>query len=127
MCSLYQEQTPNWPIYLPSLVYAYNVTPHSTTWFQPYELMFGCKAQMPCDNWLGPRHYKADGLKSKTAWLSQQLDSLVSAYKQALRLIHKTTQCNKACVSGKQLLILVGYHVLTLGSSHRPKQDSGQV
>ena len=41
MHSLDQEQKPNWPIYLPSLVYIYNVTPHSTTGFQPYELMFG--------------------------------------------------------------------------------------
>ena len=35
MHSLDQEQKPNWPIYLPSLVYAYNATPHSTTGFQP--------------------------------------------------------------------------------------------
>ena len=40
MGSLDQEQKPNWPIYLPSLVYASNSTPHSTTGFQPYELMF---------------------------------------------------------------------------------------
>ena len=44
---------------------------------------------MPCDNWLGLRHYEADGLKSKTAWLGQQLDALVSSNKQALKLIHK--------------------------------------
>ena len=25
---------------------------------QPYELMFGCKAPMPCDNWLGLSNYK---------------------------------------------------------------------
>ena len=112
MHSLDQEQKPNWPIYLPSLVYAYNATPHSTTGFQLYELMFGCKAPMPCDNWLGLRHYEAGSLKSKTAWLSQQLNTLVFANKQVLKLIHKTTQCNKACVSMKPLLILVGNHVL---------------
>ena len=55
--SLDQEQKPNWPIYLPSLVYAYNATPHSTTGLQPYELMFGHRAPMLCDNWLGLRHY----------------------------------------------------------------------
>ena len=53
MWSLDQEQKPNWPVYLPSLVYTYNATPHSTTGFQPYELMFGHKAPMPCDDWLG--------------------------------------------------------------------------
>ena len=67
---------------------------------------------MPCDNWLGLRHYEADGLKSKTVWLSQRLNALVSVNKQALKLIHKTTQHNKAHVSGKELLILVGNHVL---------------
>ena len=43
MRMLDQEQKPNWPVYLPSLVFAYNATPHSTTGYQPYELMFGCK------------------------------------------------------------------------------------
>ena len=52
MQSLDWEQKPNWPIYLPSLVFAYNATPHSTTGLQPHELMFGHKAPMPCDNWL---------------------------------------------------------------------------
>ena len=31
MRSLDQMQKPNWPIYLSSLVFAYNATPHSTT------------------------------------------------------------------------------------------------
>ena len=61
---------------------------------------------------LGLRHYKAGGLKSKTAWLSQQFDALVPANKQVLKLIHKTIQHNKAQVSGKDLLIPVGNHVL---------------
>ena len=67
MRSLDHEQKTNWPIYLPLLVFSYNTTPHSTTGFQPYKLIFGHKASMPCDNWLGLRHYEADGLKSKTA------------------------------------------------------------
>ena len=54
LCSLMKtldsEQKPNWPVYLPSLVFAYNGTPHASTGFQPYELMFGCKAPTPCNN-----------------------------------------------------------------------------
>ena len=65
MRSLDQEQKPNWPIYLPSLVYAYNTTPHSTTGLQPYELMFTCKAPILCDNWLGLGHYELGGFKFK--------------------------------------------------------------
>ena len=67
---------------------------------------------MPCDNWLGLKNYKLDGLKSKTAWLSQQLNALLYANKQALKLIHKSTQCNKAHTGGKELHILIGNHVL---------------
>ena len=112
MLSLDQEQKPNWPIYLPSLVFAYNATPHSTTGLQQYELMFGHRAPMPCDNWLGLEHYEPGGFKFKTAWLGQQLDTLVNANKHALKLIDKTTKHSKACVSGKELLIPVGNHVL---------------
>ena len=57
MKTLDSEQKPNWPIYFPSLVFAYNATPHASTGFQPYELMFRCKAPMPCDNWLGLNNY----------------------------------------------------------------------
>ena len=48
-----KDQKPNWPEHLSTLVFAYNATPHSTTGYQPYQLMFGHKAPMPCDNWLG--------------------------------------------------------------------------
>ena len=112
MWSLDQEQKPNWPIYLPSLVYAYNATPHSTTGLQPYELMFGHRAPMLCDNWLGLGHYKPGGFKFKTAWLGQQLDALVTANKHALKLINKTIKHSKARASRKELLIPVGNHAL---------------
>ena len=66
MKTLTEKQKPNWPVYLPSLVYAYYATLHASTGFQPYELMFGHKAPMPCDDWLGLAHYKSDSFKSKT-------------------------------------------------------------
>ena len=112
MWSLDQEQKSNWPIYLPSLVDAYNTTPHSTTGLQPYELMFGHRAPMLCDNWLGLGHYEPGGFKFKTAWLGQQLDTLVTANKHALKLINKTIKHSKAHAGGKELLIPVGNHVL---------------
>ena len=39
--SLPKEQKSNWPLHLPSLVFAYNAMPHDTTSYQPYMLMFG--------------------------------------------------------------------------------------
>ena len=43
-----------------ALTFTYNATPHSTTGYQPYELMFGRKAPAPCDNWLRLRQYNDD-------------------------------------------------------------------
>ena len=42
--SLPKEQKSTWPLHVPSLVFAYNATPHSVTGYQPYELMFGAKS-----------------------------------------------------------------------------------
>ena len=89
-----QEQKPNWPTYLPSLVFTYNTTPHSTTGYQPYELMSRHKAPMPCENWLGLRNYKLASFKSKTAWLNEQLNVMLYANRQALKGIHKTMKHN---------------------------------
>ena len=112
MKTLTDEQKPNWPIYLPSLVYTYNATPHASTGFQPYKLMCGCKAPTPCNNWLGLGDYKSDSFKSKTVWLNQQLNAMMHANKQALKLMNKSTQCNKCQTGGKDLIIPVGNHVL---------------
>ena len=112
MKSLDQEQKPNWLTYLPSLVFTYNATPHSTTGYQPYELMFGGNAPTPCDNWLGLGNYKPASFKSKTAWLNEQLNAMLYANKQALKGIHKSTKRNQDHTSGKDITIPVGNHVL---------------
>ena len=65
MRTLTEEQKPNWPTYVPSLVYAYNSTPHASTGFQPYELMFRHKAPMPCVDWLGLAQYKSNGFNPR--------------------------------------------------------------
>ena len=112
MRTLTEEQKPNWPTYVPSLVYAYNSTPHASTGFQPYELMFGCKAPMPCDDWLGLAHYKSNSFKSKTVWLNQQLSAMMHANKQALKYINKSNKHNQSQTAGKELVIPIGNHVL---------------
>ena len=112
MRTLTEEQKPNWPTYVPSLVYAYNSTPHASTGFQPYELMFGCKAPMPCNNWLSLAQYKTNSFKSKTVWLNQQLSAMMHANKQALKYINKSNKQNKSHTAGKELVIPIGNHVL---------------
>ena len=95
MRTLDQEQKLNWPTYLPSLVFAYNASPHSTTGYQPDELMFSLKAPMACHNWLGLQNYQPASFKSKTAWLNEQLNAMLYANKQALKGIHKSMKQNK--------------------------------
>ena len=70
------------------------------------------KAPIPCDNWLGLNNYKPDSFKSKTIWLNKQLNAMIHANKQALKLINKSTQCNKECTGGKDLMIPIRNHVL---------------
>ena len=127
MRTLNSEQKQNWPVYLQSLVYAYNATPHSSTDFQPYELKFGCKAPMPCDNWLRLNNYKLESFKSKTVWLNQQLNAILHANKQALKLIEKFTQCNKDCTGGKELTIPIGNHVLLRDHPEGHNKNTGLV
>ena len=40
----------DWDVYLPSIVYAYNTSVHSTTKFTPYELAFGRRPKSPFDS-----------------------------------------------------------------------------
>ena len=47
--TLEQDQKKDWTKYVNSLVYAYNCTPHETTRFSPYELLFGRKPSLPID------------------------------------------------------------------------------
>ena len=67
---------------------------------------------MPCDTWLGLDQYQDGQPVGKAAWLGQQLDTLVSANKRAIKSIQKTTLRNKLHVGGDELHIPIGNHVL---------------
>ena len=47
--TLAEEQKGKWKEYLNTLVFAYNCTPHKTTGFAPYELLFGRVPHLPID------------------------------------------------------------------------------
>ena len=63
---------------------------------------------MPCNNWLGLDNYKPDSFKSKTIWLNQQLNAMLNANKQTLKLINKSMKHNKDHTGRKELTIPVG-------------------
>ena len=112
LTSLSKEQKGNWPLHLPSLVFAYNATPHSTTGYQPYELMFGHKAPTICNAWLRLADYDDKYLQSKCEWVNQQHELILAANQQALKRIKQSVEKSVSRAGGKDLTIPIGNLVL---------------
>ena len=110
--TLKSEEKADWPSHLPALVFAYNATPHASTGYQPYQLMFGRRAPAPCDNWLGLRAYNDDKSITHIDWVDQQLEQLLHANKRAQKNIKATNAKNRKAAGGKDLIIPVGNLVL---------------
>ena len=66
--------------------------PHSITGYQPYELMFGCKAPAICNAWQELAHYNDQASANKCAWLNEQHELLMSVNKQALKHIRQSAK-----------------------------------
>ncbi|KAM6892521.1 retrovirus-related Pol polyprotein from transposon 412, partial [Xenentodon cancila] len=47
------DQKHRWPEYLPQVLFSYNTTPHQSTGYSPFLLMFGREPQLPVDFLLG--------------------------------------------------------------------------
>ena len=116
LTSLSKEQKDNWPLHLPSLVFAYNATPHSTTGYQPYELMFGCKAPTICDAWLRLAEYDDKFLQSKCEWVNQQHELILAANRHALKRIKQSAEKSVSQARGKDLEIPIPiwYYYMTI-------------
>ena len=92
LTSLSKEQKDNWPPHLPSLVFVYNAMLHSTTGYQPYELMFGCKVPTICDVWLRVADYDDKYSQSKCEWVNQQHELILAANQCALKRIKQSAE-----------------------------------
>ena len=112
LTSLSKEQKDNWPLHLPSLVFAYNAMPHSTTGYQPYELMFGRKAPTICNAWLRLDEYDDKFLQSKCEWVNQQHELILAANRCALKRIKQSAEKSVSRARGKDLEIPMGNLVL---------------
>ena len=112
LTSLSKEQKDNWPLHLPSLAFVYNATPHSTTGYQPYELMFGCKSPTICNAWLRLAEYDDKFFQSKCEWVNQQHDLILAANRHALKRIKQSVEKSVSRARGKDLKIPMGNLVL---------------
>ena len=110
--SLPKEQKGNWLLHLPSLVFAYNAMLHDSTGYQPYELMFGCRAPTICDVWLGLGNYNDNFLQSKCAWVNQQHELILAANRWALKRIKTSAEKSVSQAGRKALNIPIGNLVL---------------
>ena len=110
--SLSKEQKDNWPLHLPSLVFAYNAMPHSTTQYQPYELMFGHKTPTICDAWLRLAEDDDKFSQSKCEWVNQQHKLILAANQHALKRIKQSVEKSVSWARGKDLKIPIGNLVL---------------
>ena len=82
--TLSAKQKQSWPKHLPELLFAYNATPHSSTGFSPFYLMFGREPMLPVDLLLNgdlPGNINQD-------WLALHASRLKEAY----HLAQKKTQ-----------------------------------
>ena len=64
--TLQMEEKEYWTKHIPYLVFAYNCTPHSTTGYSPYALMFGRDPKLPIDMILG--NDNPDEINIKKYW-----------------------------------------------------------
>ena len=110
--SLSKEQKDNWPLHLPSLVFAYNIMPHSTTGYQPFELMFGCKAPTICDAWLRLTDYNDNYSWSKCEWVNQHHEFILAVNRHALKRMKQSAEKSVSQAGGKALKIPIGNLVL---------------
>ena len=93
--TLKAKEKADWPSHLPALVFAYNATPHASTSYQPYQLMFWHPAPALCDNWLGLCKYNDDKSITRIDWVDQQLEQLLQANKHAQKNINASNSKKK--------------------------------
>ncbi|KAJ7987239.1 hypothetical protein DPEC_G00336680 [Dallia pectoralis] len=73
------EKKRRWPEHLPELIYAYNVTPHATTGYSPYFLLFGVEPRLPVDALLA----QEQAVDRRQDWLAIHQKRLREAHEKA--------------------------------------------
>ena len=76
------EQKKRWPEYIMELTHMYNCTPHTTTGFSPFYLMFGREPRLPLDLFLGEKEQEWRAVMP-TQWLGEHLKRLRVAHDKA--------------------------------------------
>lgn len=91
--TLEPEKKKHWPKYLPELVYMYNATPHASTGYSPYYLMFGRDPRLPVDIQLGTDVEEFEGETHE--WLREHQERLTEAYTKANSRLQEKAKANQ--------------------------------
>lgn len=94
LSTLTDQKKKRWPEYLQELVYVYNVTPHSSTGFSPYALLFGQEPRLPVDFLLGIGLEEEGGLPT-TEWVQVHRERLLQAHQLANRNLQQAAHERK--------------------------------
>ena len=95
--TLAPEKKRRWPEHLPELIYAYNATPHASTGYSPYQLLFGRSPVLPVDIVLSDTEPRdADPPVSTSDWLEAHRSHLRHAYEKAGERLRIAAEGRKA-------------------------------
>ena len=87
------EKERRWPEHLKELCYAYNATPHSTTGYSPFYLMFGRDPRLPIDRLLEIEETQGH---QPSSWTTQHQTELRDAHQRAAaRLAKEADTCKR--------------------------------
>ena len=90
------EEKRKWPDRLPTLLYAYNCTPHSSTGFSPYQLMFGRQPRLPVDLLNVHDEEGDDSGCSMGEWVEAHQKHLAMAFHMAARNTEAAAEARQA-------------------------------
>ena len=89
-----------WPDHIPEVVFMYNCTPHASTGFSPFQLMFGRPPKLPLDFMV--RTEEEEGVEPDTEWLQKHIERLKDAHRRAYTHLQEVTAKRKETEDLKQ-------------------------
>lgn len=117
--TLSMEQKHHWPQYLPQLLFNYNTTPHQSTSFSPYLLMFGREPLLPVDFMLG--HIESPVFGETSHWIREhqrRLQVVVESARERMRMA-AVRRKERADRNASEEVLGVGQGVYLRDHSHR--------
>ena len=118
--TLEADKKAKWHLYLPELVFAYNATPHATTGYSPYFLLFGREARLPLDNILLDEK-ECDMPADIKEYVKDQKERLSTAFRLALRNLESAADARQKRMNkgATEAAVEVGARVLLRDRSHK--------